>query len=59
MKNIILFYPSFERGGVKRNFINFLRILKKFKLKTFIITDGKIEKKYLNKNTEIKLIKKK
>tara|TARA_B100000965_G_scaffold164206_2_gene136718 strand:+ start:15929 stop:17017 length:1089 start_codon:yes stop_codon:yes gene_type:complete len=58
MKNIILFYPSFERGGVKRNFINFLRILKKFKLKTFIITDGKIEKKYLNKNTEIKLIKK-
>ncbi len=32
MKNIILVYPAYERGGVKVNFLNYLNILKKKKI---------------------------
>ena len=29
MKNIILVYPAYERGGVKINFLNYINVLKK------------------------------
>ena len=32
IKNIILVYPSFERGGVKKNFLSYLKILSKKKI---------------------------
>ena len=44
MKNIILIYPSFERGGVKLNFMSYLKVLKKTKLNIFILSDKKILK---------------
>tara|TARA_X000000950_G_scaffold278491_1_gene369522 strand:+ start:17838 stop:18929 length:1092 start_codon:yes stop_codon:yes gene_type:complete len=42
MKNVILVYPAYERGGVKINFINYVNILKKNKFNIFIISDKKI-----------------
>ena len=29
MKNVILVYPAYERGGVKKNFLNYLSVFKK------------------------------
>ena len=46
MKRLILFYPSFERGGVKRNFLNFIKIVKNYNFKIHIITDKKIKKNF-------------
>lgn len=42
MKNIILIYPAFERGGVKLNFMSYLKALKKTKFNIFIFSDKKI-----------------
>ena len=47
MKKLILFYPSFERGGVKRNFVNFIDIAKQSNFEIHIITDKKIKKRFL------------
>ena len=47
MKKLILFYPSLERGGVKRNFFNFIKNAKSYNIPIHIITDKKIEKKKL------------
>ena len=55
MKNIILVYPAYERGGVKVNFLNYLNILKKKKFNIFIISDKKILKD-IKKEKNIKLI---
>mgnify|MGYP001248150381 FL=1 len=58
MKKLILFYPSLERGGVKRNFLNFINVVKSYNLEIHIITDQKIDKKFLNKKVTLHLIKK-
>ncbi len=42
MKNVILVYPAYERGGVKKNFINYVNILKKNRFNIYIISDKKI-----------------
>jgi glycosyltransferase involved in cell wall biosynthesis len=57
MKKLILFYPSFERGGVKRNFLNFVNIVKSYNFETHIITDKKIDKKFLNKKIILHITK--
>jgi len=44
IKNIILIYPAFERGGVKNNFLNYLKVFKKKYSKINIISDKKIFK---------------
>jgi glycosyltransferase involved in cell wall biosynthesis len=58
MRKLILFYPSFERGGVKRNFLNFIKIVKSYNLEIHIITDKKIDKKILNKKVTLHITKK-
>jgi glycosyltransferase involved in cell wall biosynthesis len=55
MKNIILVYPAYERGGVKINFLNYIKVLKKKKFNIFIISDKKIFKD-LKKKDNVKLI---
>ena len=44
IKNLILVYPSFERGGVKNNFLNYLKVFKKKFSRINIISDKKIFK---------------
>jgi len=57
MKNIILVYPAYERGGVKINFLNYINVLKKKNFNIFIISDKKILKDVKNrKNLKIILI---
>ena len=58
IKNIILVYPSFERGGVKKNFLSYVKILSKKNININIITDKKIDKKNLKKRIKIFTIKK-
>jgi glycosyltransferase involved in cell wall biosynthesis len=58
IKNIILVYPSFERGGVKKNFLSYLKILSKKKINVNIITDKKINKKKFKKNIKVFTTKK-
>ena len=53
MKALIIYYPNFERGGVKINFINFLKILKNLDFKKYIITDTNISKSLLGRNIRI------
>jgi len=59
MKKLILFYPSFERGGVKRNFVNFIDIAKQSNFEIHIITDKKIKKRFLNEKITLHIINKK
>ena len=59
MKKLILLYPSNERGGVKRNFLSFVKIIKNKNINTEIITDKNLKKKYLNNKIKIHLINKK
>ena len=52
IKNIILVYPSFERGGVKKNFLSYVKILSKKNININIITDKKIDKKKFKKKNK-------
>ena len=42
INNVILIYPSYERGGVKKNFLSYIKALKKNNLKINIISDKNI-----------------
>ena len=55
IKNIIVLYPSFERGGVTANLINFVNACDKKKIKIYLITNiaGKDQKKFFNKDVKI------
>ncbi len=57
IKNIIVLYPSFERGGATANLINFVNACNKKKIKIYLITNinRKDQKKFFNK--DIKIIK--
>ena len=57
IKNIIVLYPSFERGGATANLINFVNACDKKKIKIYLITNitQKDQKKFFNK--DIKIIK--
>ncbi len=39
MKNIIIFYPSYERGGATKVLLNLIRFYSKKKIKIFLITN--------------------
>ena len=57
MKNIILVYPAYERGGVKKNFLNYLSVFKKIKYNIHIISDKKILKDLKpKKKVKIKIV---
>lgn len=59
MKNIILLYPAFERGGVKLNFLSYLSELKKKSENIFVLSDQKILKEIkLEKKIKFILLKK-
>ena len=57
IKNIIVLYPSFERGGATENLINFVNDCDKKKIKIYLITNinRKDQKKFFNNS--IKIIK--
>ncbi len=58
INNVILIYPSYERGGVKKNFLNYIKVLKKKKLNINIISDKKILEDLKSDNRiEIHIIK--
>ena len=50
MHTILLYYPNFERGGVKLNFLSFLREIKKLKNEKIVISNSQDILKYLDKN---------
>ena len=52
MKNIIIFYPSFERGGVTKILLNLLKYFSKKKINVYLITNklrGDLKIKNLSK----------
>lgn len=55
IKNIIVLYPSFERGGATLNLINFVNACDKKKIKIYLISNvnEKDKKKFFNKNIKI------
>ena len=55
MKNIIIFYPSFERGGATKILVNLIRFFSQQKIKVFLITNN-FSKNYKNFNN-LKIIK--
>ncbi len=48
LKKIIIFYPSFERGGVEIILVNFISFLLKKKIKVTLISSNFNNKKFLN-----------
>ena len=40
MKNIIIFFPSFERGGAEKILINIIKNLSQKNIKVFLITNS-------------------
>ena len=55
VKNLIILYPSFERGGATINLINFVNICALKNIKIHLITNIKKEdkKKFLKKKHKI------
>jgi len=55
IKNIIVLYPSFERGGATANLINFVNACDKKKIKIYLITNitKNDQNFFFNKNIEI------
>ena len=58
MKNIVIFYPSFERGGVARVLINLLKFFSKKKKYVYLITNKKDNSLKNIKNLKIFVAKK-
>ena len=58
MKNIVIFYPSFERGGATRVLINLLKFFSKKKKKIYLITNKKDTSLKNIKNLKLLIIKK-
>ena len=58
-KKIIALFPSFEGGGVEKNFIHIINYLKKNFFEIYIISGSKIKNKMLSKDIKILYPKKK
>ena len=56
LKKILIFYPSFERGGATQNLIKIVNYLIKNKIK-IILFSHRVDKKYFNNNKYFKIIK--
>ncbi len=52
MKNIVIFYPSFERGGATKILLNLIKFFSKKKINTYLITN-----KISNDLKNVKLLK--
>tara|TARA_B100000989_G_scaffold194242_1_gene146567 strand:+ start:2399 stop:3496 length:1098 start_codon:yes stop_codon:yes gene_type:complete len=57
LKEIIYYYPSFEKGGVEKILLNLIKYSKNLKIRMTIITSKKIMK--TNSNLSILIVKKK
>jgi GalNAc-alpha-(1->4)-GalNAc-alpha-(1->3)-diNAcBac-PP-undecaprenol alpha-1,4-N-acetyl-D-galactosaminyltransferase len=55
-KNILLFYPSFEKGGATKNLINIVNYLIKKKIK-IILFSYNAKKNYFTKNNNLRIVK--
>ena len=49
LKKIILFYPSFEKGGVENILVNFIKFLLRKKLKVVLISSNFNRLEIINK----------
>lgn len=58
LKKIIIFYPSFERGGVEIVLVNFIRYLLKKNIKIILIASG-LATNFSNKNFKLVKVSKK
>ena len=58
LKKIIIFYPSFERGGVEIVLVNFIKYLLKNNIKTILIANRFVNK-FNNKNFKLAKVNKK
>ncbi len=56
IKNLIIFYPSFERGGVEKIIINLINYFSKFKLRIYLITEKNNNLKGLKTKKNLYLI---
>ena len=59
IKNLIILYPSFERGGATVNLINFINSCAQKNIKTHLITNinKKDRNKFLKKNIKFIILK--
>ena len=55
-KNILLFYPSFEKGGATKNLINIINYLIKKKIKITLFSYN-TKKNYFTKNNNLRIVK--
>ena len=58
MKNIVIFYPSFERGGVTKVLVNLIKFFSKKRINIFLITNKKDISLKNTKNLKILITKK-
>ena len=57
IKNLIIFYPSFERGGVEMIIKNLINFLSKKNIKIYLITSNSNNAKTIKKTRNLKIIK--
>ena len=53
MKNLIIFYPSFEKGGVPKILVNFINDISRKKINIYLISSNFNRKLLNNKNVKI------
>ena len=56
IKNLIIYYPSFESGGVERIIKNLIKFFISKGIKIFLITSNKQNLKIIKKNKNLKII---
>ncbi|MDC0469136.1 glycosyltransferase [Candidatus Pelagibacter sp.] len=57
LKKIIIFYPSFERGGVENILLNLIRYFLKKRVKIVLISSNIKKNVFENKNLKLRIIK--
>ena len=56
LKNLIIYYPSFEKGGVEKIIKNLILYFETKKINVYLISEKNSNLKFLNKFKTVKLI---
>ena len=56
LKNLIIYYPSFEKGGVEKIIINLVSYFESEKINVYLISENNKNLKFLDKFKFVKLI---
>ena len=56
LKNLIIYYPSFEKGGVEKIIMNLISYFETKKINVYLISENNSNLKFLNKFKFVKLV---